>query len=108
MAAAETCRHQQMEWSYPVIRIEIERCEPRTVTAKTSGKNFTFIEAHGYAHLGGRYPVPVRLNVPASLPAGNYTLGAESIQVDRFGGLQFARELHLISMPAPAVVGGKG
>lgn len=46
-----------------------------------------------YLHVGGAYPIGFTLNLNSPMPyqAGFYTFGAESIRVNQYGALEFAR-----------------
>ncbi len=81
-----------------MLKIEIFQEDVNVTTRTTSPKDDrpgrTFYEQTAYAHLGGKFPVQMKLQVenPASVyPAGIYEINASSFMVNNYGGLELKR-----------------
>jgi len=80
-----------------LIEIKSTHVQSKTVTRKADGKQFTFKEQTGWAHLVGRdgtanpYPERITLSLdmdnPVPYPEGSYTLAPSSFYKDAFGAL---------------------
>ncbi len=66
----------------------------RNMPPKDDKPGRTIYEQTAYAHLGGKFPVQMKLQVesPASTyPAGEYQIDSSSFTVNNFGGLELKR-----------------
>lgn len=93
-----------------MIKIEIQDASVnvREFTRKETGELMQFREQTAYAFLSGPYPERITLNLgPQDQPyqPGTYQLDSQSIMVNKYRGLEFARRLKLVlptktSMPS--------
>lgn len=90
-----------------MLKIEVFQ-EDVTVTARNmppkEGKpGRTIYEQIAYAHLGGKFPVQMKLQVEdptKTYPAGEYQIDSASYVINNFGGLELKRfGLKLVAMP---------
>ena len=90
-----------------MFKIEVFQ-EDVTVTARNmppkDGKpGRTIYEQTAYAHLGGKFPVQMKLQVEdptKTYPAGEYQIDSSSFVINNFGGLELKRfGLKLVAMP---------
>lgn len=78
-----------------MLKIEIvenaNQVETRNGTNKQTGAITAFYAQYGYAHLGGAFPVKMKipLESPAmAYPVGEYQLALESFRIGRFDSLE--------------------
>ncbi|WP_413522702.1 single-stranded DNA-binding protein [Photobacterium phosphoreum] len=67
---------------------------PRTMPGKDGKPPRTIYEQDAYAHLSGRFPTLMRLQIEEGQPpyaAGKYTPHSSSYIVNNFGGLELKR-----------------
>lgn len=81
-----------------MLKIEIfeedERILTRNIPAKDDRPARVIREQIAYAHLGGKFPVEMKLQIEEGQPhyaAGLYTVHNSSFIVNRFGGLELKR-----------------
>lgn len=81
------------------VEVSSTRVEERSGVG-SNGKPYRFRTQLGWADLGRRYPVEIKISLPEGVvyPAGHYTLSLESVDVNGFGELRFARELVLFPL----------
>lgn len=75
------------------------KLDARTVPSKEGKPPRTFYEQAAYAHLSGRFPTQMKLQVEEGqqpYPAGFYTLHGSSFNVNNYGGLELKRFGQLI------------
>lgn len=79
----------------------------RNMPPKDGKPGRTIYEQIAYAHLGGKFPVQMKLQVedPTKVyPAGEYQIDNSSFTVNNFGGLELRRfGLKLTAMPKSAL-----
>lgn len=66
----------------------------RTLPPKDGKPGRSFNEQIAYAHLGGKFPVEMKLSVQDGQPpynAGMYSVDASSFTINSFGGLELKR-----------------
>ncbi|MFB2718789.1 single-stranded DNA-binding protein [Shewanella xiamenensis] len=66
----------------------------RNMPLKDGKPGRTIYEQIAYAHLGGKFPVQMKLQVesPANVyPAGEYQIDSSSFVINNFGGLELKR-----------------
>lgn len=66
----------------------------RSMPPKDGKPGRTIYEQIAYAHLGGKFPVQMKLQVenPANVyPAGEYQIDSSSFVINNFGGLELKR-----------------
>ncbi|MCG9630139.1 G5P family DNA-binding protein [Vibrio sp. Isolate30] len=81
-----------------MLKIEIfpEHEQPitRTLPGKDGKQARTIREQIGYAYLGGKFPVEMKLSLQddqSAYKSGNYELDSSSFTVNNFGGLELKR-----------------
>ncbi|WP_419237600.1 single-stranded DNA-binding protein [Photobacterium leiognathi subsp. mandapamensis] len=70
------------------------KVEPRVMPGKDGKPPRTIYEQDAYAHLGGRFPTQMKLQIEEGQPpyaAGKYTPHSSSYIVNNFGGLELKR-----------------
>jgi len=80
---------------------ENETLEIKEGISKASGNPYRLQTQIAYGHFGGKFPVEMKLNVPAEqsfYPAGKYYVLPSSFTVDAFGNLTFGRSVNLKSV----------
>lgn len=78
-----------------MLKIEIvagaNEVESRNVTDKQTGAIKAFYNQYGYAHLGGAYPVKMKIPLSSPVdayPVGEYQLDLSSFRIGRFDALE--------------------
>jgi hypothetical protein len=80
-----------------MLKVEVKEAKvfSRDVTRKRDGKVFHFRVQAGYAHIPGKpYPVEFEIGLGTEqepYAPGFYTVGSESLYVDRYGQLNLGR-----------------
>ncbi|MEI8658314.1 single-stranded DNA-binding protein [Vibrio sp. Hal054] len=70
------------------------RVETRSISSKDDKPGRTIYEQIAYAHLGGKFPIEMKLTLEKNqdpYAAGTYTLHSSSYVVNNFGGLELKR-----------------
>lgn len=70
------------------------RVETRTIPSKDDRPGRTIYEQIAYAHLGGKFPIEMKLTLEKDqqpYAAGTYTPHSSSYVVNNFGGLELKR-----------------
>lgn len=86
-----------------MLKIEIFKDDEKILTRTMPGKDGkpprTIYEQDAYAHLSGRFPTLMKLQLEEGQPAyvaGNYTVHSSSFVVNNFGSLELKRFGQLI------------
>ncbi|HCD12817.1 single-stranded DNA-binding protein [Shewanella sp.] len=80
-----------------MLKIEIfpddVKLNTRAIPPKDGKPGRTLHEQVAYVHLGGKFPVQMKLQVDEAMPyvAGTYTVDSSSFMVNNFGGLELRR-----------------
>lgn len=80
-----------------MLKIEIfqedAKVHTRTIPPKDGKPGRTLHEQVAYVHLGGKFPVQMKLQIDEGVPysAGTYTVDSSSFMVNNFGGLELRR-----------------
>lgn len=73
---------------------ENQQIETRTITAKDNKPARNIYEQVAYAHLGGKFPVEMKLQLEQGQPAyaaGLYTIHPSSFAINQYGSLELKR-----------------